>query len=223
MKARSIVVASMAVLMLEYSAKAEVLTLAPTATGTIRHSPELGILDRAPVGGGIQSTYFRTTEMNREFRRGFLEFAIPDISGEIAGATLVLPEHRAWTSHPLPPDVHGLAYYPADLIVNTDDFDRPTTFLAFFETDVNLPTETFSFDVTTLVREFQTRQLGFRIKLESDPLLADYGAFGSGISEPVHSTPPRIEVTVVPEPSTLLLLGVAVAVILGFRLMRRRG
>jgi hypothetical protein len=222
MKPVSIVTVAIVAWILGGAAKAEVITIAPSATGTIRHNPELGILDRAPVGESIQSTYFRTTEMNREFRRGFLEFAVPNISGEIVSATLVLPEHRAWTSHPVPPDVHGLAYYPADLTINTDDLDRPTTFLASFETDANLPTQTFSFDVTALVRDFQGSQLGFRIKLDADPQRADFGTSGSGISELAHSIPPHLEVTVVPEPSTLILIGLLLGAIIAVRSMRLR-
>src|SRR2546427_5301483 len=50
--------------------------LPPAGTGTIPDFPGMGGRDQAPVGGGIQSGYFRTTGTNPGFRRGFLGFAI---------------------------------------------------------------------------------------------------------------------------------------------------
>src|SRR6185503_9410433 len=66
--------------------------LLPRATGTVRRLPEMGILERAPVMANIQSSYSRTTDLNREFRRGFLEFAIPAVEGSILNARLILAE-----------------------------------------------------------------------------------------------------------------------------------
>jgi hypothetical protein len=144
--------------------------LRPVVSGTIRYFPELGVLEAAPLCSEIQSTFFKTTEVNREFRRGFLEFAVPEIDGEIQRATLILGESRGWTAQPLPADLHEISYYPADLEVTADDFGQSTTPLDTFETDPNLQPAQFSFDVTSLVNEFRGKELGFRIKLALDPL-----------------------------------------------------
>src|SRR6185295_15538962 len=58
-------------------AQAQDVVLLPQVTGSIRSIPGFGILDPAPVGGMIQSTYRRTTLENTEFRRGFAEFQVP--------------------------------------------------------------------------------------------------------------------------------------------------
>ncbi|MBF8296887.1 MAG: hypothetical protein HW389_3432 [Bacteroidetes bacterium] len=179
-------------------------TILPQISGSIRFLPELGILDAAHVGTAVQSTYFKTTNVNREFRRGFIEFAIPPIQGQILEAKLILRENRGTSSTPVPPDVHELSYYPADLIVNTDDFNRPTTFLVSFETDVNLSTETFSFDITSLITQFVGSSLGFRIKLAIDPTFNGFGGFGSGFGELGNNTSfPRIRVVTDVDPGTI--------------------
>ena len=171
-------------------AQAQDVVLLPQVTGSIRSLP----LEPAPVGGMIQSTYFRTTLGNKEFRRGFAEFQIPAFATSVQKATLVLTESRGWTAYPLPPDVHELSFYPADLVVSVEDYDRPTTLIATLETDANEDTRVFTFDVTTILRMFQGGNLGFRVKLALDPTLDIYGFAGSGFGE-LSTTPPRIEVT----------------------------
>lgn len=171
---------------------------APRVAGTVRNLPELHILERAPVGSQPQSRYFKTTPQNREFRRAFIEFVIPDFGAEMVSALLVLPESRGTTSFPLPPDTHELSYYPADLIVDTADYSRPTTPLATFQTDPNIPPQTFSFDVTSLLAQAGCGALGFRVKLSLDPLYNNDGFLGSAFTEPVSGSTPRIEVVLRP-------------------------
>lgn len=197
--------------------RAEVIAIVPLVTGTVQHLPELGILADAGVGSMIQSSYFKTTNLNREFRRGFVEFSVPLITDEILSARLVLPESRGWTSFPLPPDVHSISYYPADLVIDTDDFDRTTVFLARIETDVNLPTQTFSLDVSDLVKVFAGSNLGFKIQLDNDPTRADFGTSGTGFSEPFATSPTRLEVTIVPEPPAWHLISIGIAALPGLR------
>ncbi len=165
----------------------------PAATGTVRYLPEMGIKERAPVGDMVQSDYFRTTEQNREFRRGFAEFAIPDFGGRLQSATLVLTETRGWTSYPLPPDTHDVSFYWADLAVTTADYDRETTYCASFQTDANEPTSVFRIDVTNVVARFQGQDLGFRAKLAADPEITFMGFAGSQFGE-LYNLPPTIEV-----------------------------
>jgi len=169
--------------------------IVPEGSGTIRNLPELGILDIAPVSFDMQSDYFRTTNANREFRRGFAEFAIPSFR-DVFSARIVLRETRATSNFPLPSDRHELSLYTdVDLAVNTGDFDRPTSPLATFETDANLPQQTFAFDVSNLVAQSRGARLGFRVKLEADPAYAGMGFLGTSFAR--YSTPSglRIEVT----------------------------
>jgi hypothetical protein len=173
------------------------LVLLPTATGTVRSLPEMEILERAPVGDTVQSTYFRTTAQNREFRRGFFEFEVPAERGSIASAVLVLTETRGWTAFPMPPDVHELSYYAADGAVTPEDYDRPAVRCATFETDNNEPTAVFAFDVTALLRRFDGARLGFRVKLAADPEIGSMGFAGSQFGEP-STVPPQILLVLAP-------------------------
>jgi len=172
-----------------------VAILVPRAIASIRHFPELGILDGGGIDGDAQSTYFRTTETNREFRRGFAEFAVPDFSGGFLSAKLVLRETRASIAAPVPPDRHELSSYSdVDLNVTTRDFDRPTSPLAAFETDPNLDPQTFEFDVSSLVAQSQRAGLGFRVKLEDDPGFTGFVPRGTAFSG--SSTPPGVTLEV---------------------------
>jgi hypothetical protein len=171
--------------------------LAPQASGTLRHLPEMGVLDIAPVASDLQSSYFRTTETNREFRRGVAEFAIPDFSGDILAAKLVLRENRAVVGSPeLPPDHHELSFYTdVDLVVDPSDFDRPSSSVATFDTDGNLQMQTFEFDVTELVTRMKGSRLGFRVKLADDPTYSGMGFQGTAFSP--SSDPPGVTLEVV--------------------------
>ena len=166
------------------------------ATGSIRRLPELGISDGGGTDGDLQSTYFRTTETNREFRRGFAEFKIPRFPGRLLQATLVLRENRASVADPRPPDLHELSTYAdVDLDITVADFDRPTTPLATFETDANLENATFQFDVTDLIGRFRETKLGFRVKLAVDPIETGFIPLGTAFSR--ASTPPGVELDLV--------------------------
>jgi hypothetical protein len=153
-------------------------TLAPASSGTIRNLPELGIVDIAPVGADVQSTYFRTTNENREFRRGIAEFSIPPTT--IASATLVLVETRGTSGTPVPPDVHNVtSYTPADLAVTKADYDRGGDAVGTFSTDSNLEPQTFRLDVTALAASGAGGTIGFRVQLAVDPVHSDLGSLGS--------------------------------------------
>lgn len=172
---------------------AQDITLLPRETGSIRFFPTLGLAEKAPVGGEVQSLCFTHTEAFWEFRRGFMEFEIPAFPIPVLEARIVLSESRGTSSSPAPPDLHDLSSYPADLVVSVEDYDRPTTFIGSFETDVNEPTGTFSFDISNLLGQYQGRGLGFRVKLAIDPdgVCANQGSSFSELS----GLPPRIEVT----------------------------
>jgi len=170
-----------------------VTTLLPEASGTVKFWPELGVwVVNSGHSGDAQSGYFRTTAENREFRRGFLEFSIPDFSGTLVSATLLLADCCGWTSVPLPPDTHELDYYEADLVVNTNDYHATAEPLAEFETDNNISSENFSFDLTSVVDEFRGRNLGLRIKLAVDPDYFGEGFLGTGFQNNFQASPARI-------------------------------
>jgi hypothetical protein len=166
------------------------------ATGSIRRFPELGITDGGGIDGDLQSTYFRTTATNREFRRGFAEFEIPRFPGRLLRATLVLRETRATVADPRPADAHELSSYAdVDLDVTVADFDRPTTPLATFESDANLDPGTFRIDVTELVARSRAAKLGFRVKLAVDPAETGFVPLGTAFAR--SSTPPGVELRLV--------------------------
>ncbi|HYS06915.1 MAG TPA: hypothetical protein VEW47_17175 [Candidatus Dormibacteraeota bacterium] len=172
-------------------AHAQDVVLLPQVTGSIRYLPQIGLLEPAPVGGLIESTWWQLNLL--EFRRGFAEFQIPAFETSVQKATLVLTETRGTISDPVPPDTHELSYYAADLAVSVEDYDRPTTPNATFQTDNNEPTGVFTFDVTAVLAQFRGKGLGFRVKLTCDPQCGG-GAGGSAFGE-LATIPPRIEVT----------------------------
>jgi hypothetical protein len=164
----------------------------PVASSFIRRLPELGIMDGGGIDGDMQSTYFRTTATNREFRRGFAEFEIPRFPGRLLRATLILRETRASVSDPRPPDLHELSTYSdVDLDITQADFDRPTTPLATFETDANLENGTFRFDVTDLIALSRGARLGIRVKLAVDPNETGFIPLGTAFSR--AATLPGVE------------------------------
>lgn len=173
-----------------------VTVLVPKAIASVRHLPEMDILEGGGLDGDAQSSYFRTTETNREFRRGFAEFAIPNFSNGFLGAKLVLRETRASIELPVPPDGHELSSYTdVDLVVTTGDFDRPTSPLATFETDANLEAQTFEFDVSSLIAQLQGATLGLRVKLEVDPTHTGFRPLGTAFNG--SSTPPGVTIEVI--------------------------
>jgi hypothetical protein len=166
------------------------------ASGTIQFFPELVIFGQAPIANMVQSSYSKTASNNRRFRRGFVELTIPELPDEavISHAALILPESRARTAYPKPAVTHEVSYYDAaDLVVNTDDYDRLTTPISqTFESDENLPTQTFSVDVTDAFgSHHEGDSIGFRIKLALDPGYTAMDDFGTSF-DPSTDIPPRV-------------------------------
>lgn len=166
----------------------------PEAIASVRRLPELGVFEGGGIDGDAQSYYFRTTDVNREFRRGFAEFVIPGFK-DVFSARVVLRETRAGIAHPLPPDRHELSWYSdIDRVVDTGDYDRSTTALATFETDVNVHMQSFVFDASEVVRRQRGAGLGLRVKLEADPDYMGMGFLGTGFSG--SSTPGGVVIEV---------------------------
>ena len=180
------------------------MTIMPQQTGYARHFPELGVRDASP-GSGVQSRYRKTTAVNREFRRGLFEFALPEIQKPIVNAILIYEGDLGFPSDsPAPTIVHELSYHqPADLVIDMADYDRPTTFLGLVETDLNWARQAFAVDVTDLVRQYKGDTLGFRIKLAVDPDYDEIGGVGwaFGIS---NYRPPQIVVQFVDAKTTMV-------------------
>ena len=154
------------------------VVLIPVATGTVEHFLEFDILRRAPVANNAHSSYSRTTAENRRFRRGFIEFDLSGIDGTIDRAVLILREHHAITN-PGRISAHEIAFYPADLLVDIDDYHQPTEFLETFDSDSGLlPTE-FSFDVSSAFGDGVSDTIGFRVKTEVDPEYDALDNFGT--------------------------------------------
>ena len=195
---RALVITAWAFATLATAASAPAQSLTPAAAGTIRKLPELGLFDLAPVGDAVQSSYFRSTTANREFRRGVAEFSIPPAT--ILSATLVLAETRATIGAPLPPDVHHVSSYtPTDLAVTTADYDRAGAAVGTFATDANEAPQTFTFDVTALAVAAAGGTLGFRVQLEADPAYADLGTLGSAFAVTLEIvTAPRTRLRALP-------------------------
>jgi hypothetical protein len=146
-------------------------TLQPQAAGTVTFFPNFDLLF-VQSNGDISSLCFNTTGDNLQFRRGFVEFAIPVSPKRVVKATLTITETRGGqSSTPRPPDVHELSSYPADLVVGTQDYDAPAVLIGTFETDANDPPDLrkITFDVTEAVRQSRKSEIGFRIKLQIDP------------------------------------------------------
>ncbi len=143
----------------------------PQALGTVTFFPNFDLLFVRDTGRML-SFCANTTGENLEFNRGFMEFALPVAPRRVVKATLIVTETRnASTTTPKPPDVHELGVYPADLLIDTADYDAPVASVATFETDVNDPPDLrrFTFDVTDAIRLLKKKDAGFRIKLQIDP------------------------------------------------------
>jgi hypothetical protein len=165
-----------------------VAILLPEAIASVRLMPEMGILDGGGIDGDVASAYGRTTDTNREFRRGFAEFAIPEFPEGLFGARIVLREARGGIALPVPPDRHELSTYTdVDFVVSPREFDRSASLLGTFETDVNEAQQTFEFDASSLVSRLRGARLGLRVKLEVDPAHTGFrylGTYFSGSSTP---------------------------------------
>ena len=171
------------------------ITIYPKAAGTVTRFPNFNLLF-VQSDSDIQSTCFDTTGENLEFRRGFMEFRLPVPNHVVVRATLRLTESRGVTTFPLPPDVHELSAYPADLVVDPADYDAPTLDLATFETDPNddPSLSNLTFDVTDAVRHLGGRTIGFRIKLQIDPdaPCVEFQQAGSGFGG-LYNNQPSLE------------------------------
>jgi len=170
-----------------------VMTLTPKAAGTVTRFPNFNLL-YVQSDSDVYSTCFNTTGENLEFRRGFMEYRLPVSPRVVVRATLTLTETRAVITTPVPPDVHEVSAYPADLVVTTTDYDTPTQNITTFETDANEePNPHVAIDVTDAVQQAKGRQIGFRIKLQIDPDGPCVNFAGSGFNG-LFNNPPTLEI-----------------------------
>src|SRR5262245_23609022 len=177
------------------------LTNYASSTATLRFLPELWNLSRAPVGDDIQSVIFHTTTLNREIRRGFLEFPGMVLTGYLQRATLEISEWRGVSGFPVPPVRHALSFYStADLIISTNDWTNTVTPLLYFETDENVDPQVFRFDVTAALRAAAGNPLGFRINIDHDLELKQEGGFGTGFLPASSPDRPRILIELSSQP-----------------------
>lgn len=115
-------------------------------------------------------------------------FFVPRASGTVR----IFPELGIFEIAPTSTDMQS-SYFRTTAA--NREFDRPTSAFATFETDANLPTQTFEFDASGLVAQSRGARLGFRMKLEADPAYEGMGFLGTAFAR--YSTPSglRIEVT----------------------------
>jgi hypothetical protein len=179
-------------------------TLLPSAVGMMHLYPELGgheiHQDHITVG------YQKTTDVNRQIQRTFVEFALG--AEPVASAQLVLEIY--------PSAVGRFELYaadaPADLAITADDFGRSVTLLAAFDplTDgTPLPDGLLrmAFDVTDTVDAFLGSSLGFQLRIPDDLERTDFAILGGELSGP--SGPygvPRLLLEPIPEPAPAALL-----------------
>jgi hypothetical protein len=150
--------------------------------------------------------YQKTTDVNRQIQRAFLEFALG--AEPAASAQLVLEF--------FPSSEGRFELYAgdaaADLAIRADDFDRSATLLASFDpvTDgVPLPDGLLqmSFDVTERVNAWLGSGLGFQLRLQGDLARTDFAILGGELSGPRDPRGlPRLVIQPIPEPGTAALL-----------------
>jgi hypothetical protein len=99
--------------------------LLPDLVGTIKHWPDAGI-ERSASTFSAQATYSRSTLTNREFRRGFIEFVLPELeSSDVRRGTLVFADPGDAPNGDLPRNNYRVELYPdADLQLESAAYDR---------------------------------------------------------------------------------------------------
>ncbi len=172
-------------------------TLLPSTSGTLRNLRfSGGDIEVAPVGTDMQSSYFNTTGTDREWRRGFAEFAVPMFRSQVDRSIL----HLTVRSVVMGPDFHLVDTYPGDLTIAVDDYFRPGATVGSIEADGSLPPEVFDLDVTDAVRSAQGSALGIRVRMiieGTTNVIQTFGATFVGQGEP---NGPTIDVSLVPLP-----------------------
>jgi hypothetical protein len=104
--------------------------------------------------------------------RGQVEFALPPLPEGSLNATLVFFHGANENSGPI-----DLSFYPADLVVNTNDFDDATSPWLAFSPDKSA-SQSYAFDVTELVQQFAGANLGFQLKAPDEFAVASAGQAG---------------------------------------------
>ena len=146
-----------------------VSNVVPVVEGSITFYPESGAYFEASAY--YMQAICQTTVLGLEYRRGFVEFIIPDLPRGMKQVTLVFGYASAQS--PPPPNpvaLNELSYYPADLVLSLADYDQVTTPITTFESDWNFDSQVFRFDVTDAVQMYKGKAIGFRIKMANDPL-----------------------------------------------------
>ncbi|MBX3248999.1 MAG: hypothetical protein KF901_17610 [Myxococcales bacterium] len=136
-------------------------TLEPAAAGSVAELPEQEGMRSVSVIG-VASTYFKTTDDDRELRRGIVEIVVPADAADALGATL-----RFRTSvdsvQPAPPnEAHAvLAYREADGALTIEDFDREAEEIGVVSPDA----DDYAIALLARVRASAGAPLGFRFQL----------------------------------------------------------
>src|ERR1700752_332329 len=143
-------------------------TILPQAMGTIVHIPYLNgtsIWDK----GVLVTNCSVSTPTNTQFKRSFIEFPIPNKS--VIRATLIItiaPYFSGESSIPGPPTTHinEVSFYVGDSVLDPSDYHAPATMFGSIDVEGVSRGDTFEFDVTDIVRQFEGSSVGFTIKLQ---------------------------------------------------------
>ena len=95
-------------------------------------------------------------------RVSFWRFLMAPSQGRISSATLWINETRDAEAEERPPVVHEVWWYKGGMNTSSADYEDGT-FIGTFETDLNDPPGSFTFDVTEIIRANKGRSLGFRV------------------------------------------------------------
>jgi hypothetical protein len=207
LQSRLLALARFALVPLTISAAAAsgAITLLPSAAGMMHVYPELG---GQPMihETHITVAYQKTTDVNRQLQRAFVEFALG--AEPVASAQLVL---EFFPSSEGRYELYA-ADAPADLAITADDFGRSVTLLAAFDplTDATLLPDgllQMAFDVTEAVNASLASSLGFQVRIQDDIERTDFAILGGEISGPddPHGVP-RLVLEPIPEPASAALL-----------------
>jgi hypothetical protein len=133
--------------------------------------------------------------------RGLIEFSLNSIDGQIGTATLTVNPYGLplWGN---PVQVYG--YSSIDGKLTLSDYDAGIFLGSWTLPNLNIGQNAF-FDVTSFLKTVTTPYVGFNLRSDGTDVFASL--------EYNHGHPSQLLVTTIPEPGTLLLLGIGAAIL----------